>query len=438
MLSVVHCWLSPGPSGGGGGISMMRLHESLLAAGVRSRILCQLDAPASPEIDVVPRWSRLDMTVRRLTMRLGLNDIHRVSSPLIAQHPFFRDADVVHFHGLHSGFLSYLALPALTRHKPTVFTLHDLWALTGHCAFPHDCERWQIGCGQCPYPDTHPAIQRDATSIEWRLKRWAYSRSRLAIIALTQRHAESARQGLLGRFPIHCIPNGIDTDVFRPQDHARCRSAFGLPPDRPVMMFAALSLAQQRKGGDLLIAALQHLPETIRDSLVLLLVGGDGAAIRGAIGIPSVDLGVVEQPETMAAAYGAADLFVSPTRADALPLVLVEAMACGTPLVAFDVGGVSALVRPGVTGYLARPEDPADLAAGIAEVLGDDTRRRIFSNNCRAIALAEYSASSVTARHLQLYETLTAGAVSARHPSSRLRSESAGGWFSWHQKGSGK
>ncbi|MGZ9190101.1 MAG: glycosyltransferase, partial [Nitrospira sp.] len=115
--------------------------------------------------------------------------------------------------------------------------------------------------------------------------------------------------------------------------------------------------------------------------------------------------------------YCAADLFVSPTRADALPLVLMEAMACGTPLVAFDVGGVPDLVRPGVTGSLARPEDSGDLAHAIAELLGDESRRRTFGDNCRAIALAEYSASSVAARHIQLYETLAAGnagPVSAR------------------------
>ena len=426
MLSVVHCWLSPGPSGGGGGIAMMRLHESLLAAGVRSRVLCQLDAPDMPEIDVVPRWSWLDMTIRRLTMRLGLNDIHRVSSPLIARHPFYREADVVHFHGLHSGFLSYLSLPALTRHKPTVFTLHDLWALTGHCASPRDCERWRIGCGQCPYPDTHPAIQRDATSIEWRLKRWAYSRSRLTIIALNQRHAEYARQGLLGRFPIHCIPNGVDTDVFRPQDRARCRSALGIAPDRPVVMFAALVLDQFNKGGDLLVAALNRLPEPVRSNVTLLLVGRGGAAIRGAIDIPSVDLGIIEQPETMAAAYGAADLFVSPTRAETFSLVLAEAMACGTPLVAFDVGGVSALVRPGVTGHLTQPENPSDLAAGIAALLDDDTRRRVFGNNCRSIALAEYSAPAVTDRHIALYETLMSGNAAPIEVSSAVDKPSSG------------
>jgi glycosyltransferase involved in cell wall biosynthesis len=406
---------------------MMRLHEGLLAAGVRSRILCQLDAPDTPEIDVVPRWSRLDMQIRRLTMRLGLNDIHRVSSPLIARHPFYRDADVVHFHGLHSGFLSYLSLPALTRRKPTVFTLHDLWALTGHCASPRDCERWRIGCGQCPYPDTHPAIQRDATSIEWRLKKWAYSRSRLTIIALNQRHAEYARRGLLGCFPVHCIPNGIDTDLFRPQDRTRCRSALGIAHDRHVVMFAALVLDQFNKGGDLLVAALNHLPEPVRRNVTLLLVGRNGATIRGAIDIPSVDLGSIEQPETMAMAYSAADLFVSPTRAETFSLVLAEAMACGTPLVAFNVGGVSALVRPGLTGHLAQPENPSDLAAGIAALLGDDTQRRIFGNNCRSIALAEYSASAVIGRHIALYETLMSGnaapaeAISAVDKPSRGR-----------------
>ena len=186
-----------------------------------------------------------------------------------------------------------------------------------------------------------------------------------------------------------------------------------------MVMFAALSLDQERKGGDLLVRALQHLPETARRNLVLLLAGGNGTAIGKAVGIPSIDLGVVERPETMAAAYCAADLFVSPTRADALPLVLIEAMACGTPLVAFDVGGVPGLVRPGASGYLARPEDPADFARGIAELLGDETRRRTFGTNCRSIALTEYSASAVVARHIQLYETLAAANAAPVSPRRR-------------------
>ena len=144
MLSVVHCWRSPdGGPGGGGGIAMWRLHQNLLAAGVKSRILCEAGATDSAAVALVPRWRRLDNLVHRLTRRLGLNDIHRVSSPLLARHPFYREADVVHFHGLHTAFLSYLALPGLTRHKPAVFTMHDLWALTGHCAFSYDCERWR-------------------------------------------------------------------------------------------------------------------------------------------------------------------------------------------------------------------------------------------------------------------------------------------------------
>jgi glycosyltransferase involved in cell wall biosynthesis len=426
MLSVVHCWLSPGPSGGGGGIAMWRLHESLLAAGVRSRVLCQLDAPDRAEVDLVPRRPRLDNMVRRLTNRLGLNDIHRVSSRLIARHPFFREADVVHFHGLHTGFLSYLALPALTRRKPAVFTMHDFWALTGHCTVTYGCERWRTGCGRCPHLDTHPAVRRDATRIEWKLKEWAYSRSRLNVIALSRRHAEAARQGLLSRFPVHRIPNGIDTGLFRPQDTAHCRSALGIPHDRHVIMFAALHLDQFGKGGDLLVAALRQLPEEVRDKTVLLLVGGNGTDISAAAGIPSINLGIIAEPERMATAYGAADLFVSPTRGEAFSLVLAEAMACGTPLAAFDVGGVPDLVRPGVTGHLAPPEDAADLGRGIAELLRDEPRRRELGRNCSAIALAEYSASSVTARHIQLYEAVAAGAAAT----SPARRGGAAAWTS--------
>ncbi len=101
--------------------------------------------------------------------------------------------------------------------------------------------------------------------------------------------------------------------------------------------------------------------------------------------------------------YSAADLLICPTRADNLPLVLQESMACGTPMVSFKVGGVPDLVRPGVTGYLAQPEDAQDFCNGIVQLLEDETLRERMSQNCRAIAVAEYPLELQAQRYIELY-----------------------------------
>jgi glycosyltransferase involved in cell wall biosynthesis len=405
-MRVLHLWRSPSASAGGGGLVMGRLHRNLGAAGVESRILCERGPVDDPTIATLRRLRYPEGVLRRVTKPLGLNDVHRVSSWLVPRHEFYRDADVVHIHGTHTDFLSYLALPRLTREKPTVFTLHDMWPMTGHCAVNLDCDRWRTGCGSCPYLDAHPAVRRDATALEWRLKRWAYGRSSLDVVALSTVFVERARASLLGGFPIHHIPLGVDAEVFHPVPTGQARDALGLSTDRHVILFSAMSFAHHHKGPDLLVAALRQLPEHLRGSTTVLLVGSGGEELAGSIDLPSVSLGFVEDPHRMALAYAAADVFAFPSRTEALPQVLLESIACGTPAVAFAVGGVPDIIRSGETGQLVEPEDVAGLARALASLLEDEAARRRMGMAARELALAEFTLEAETERHVQLYRSL--------------------------------
>ena len=197
-----------------------------------------------------------------VTSRLGLNDVHCVGAFKIETLAAYREADILNFHVIHGQFFSYLALPFLTKNKPAVFTVRDMWPLTGHCAVSYDCERWKTGCGNCPYPSAPPALptKRDSTHMEWKLKSWAYRQSRLTVVTLSRRMTEQARQSMLGHFPIHHIPNGVDTEAYRPLDPALGRTVLGIPPGKKVLMFAAGYLNRQHKGSDLLAKALRVLP----------------------------------------------------------------------------------------------------------------------------------------------------------------------------------
>lgn len=388
---------------GGAALAGYRLHQGLLNCGVNSRLLVGTAQTGSAHVVTIPRKYFIENQISRFTARFGLNYINVVSSFDIAKHPFYKEADILNFHTLHTGYLNYLALPLLTADKPAIVTLHDMWNFTGHCNYTYDCDRWKIGCGQCPYPKIYPSIQTDNTHLEWKLKNWVYSRSNLTIVAPSQWLAEQAQQSMLDRFAVHHIPYGLDTDIYQPLDSEQCRVLIGIPAGKNVLMFGAQNLKNSIKGGDLLVKALQSLSESLKAETVLLTLGDGGEAIAEAVGIPTLNLGYVTSDRLKAIAYSAADLFVSPTRADNLPLVLQESMACGTPMVSFKVGGVPDLIRPGITGYLATPEDAEDLCNGIVQLLDDRNLRDRMSQQCRAIAVEEYSLELQAQRYIQLY-----------------------------------
>ncbi|MEM6252987.1 MAG: glycosyltransferase family 4 protein [Cyanobacteria bacterium P01_D01_bin.156] len=389
---------------GGAAISAYRLHKSLLTKNFNSFILADITKLSSNRIYSIKRKRLWEGLSSRLFSKLGLNYLDIKNTFSLPKDRCFQDANIINLHNLHGGYFNYLGIANLSHKKPTVLTLHDMWSFTGHCAYSFNCDRWQTGCGKCPYPDTYPSISRDSTSLEWKLKRWVYNHSNLNIVTPSKWLTGLVGQSILNHFPIHHIPNGLDITIYRPLSQEMCRSALGLPNNKKVIFFTAQSLKDLRKGGDLLLKALQKLPEPLKKDSILMTMGTDSEALTESIDIPIMALGYVGSDRLKALAYSAANLFVAPTRADNLPIVLQESMACGTPMVSFAVGGVPELVRHGITGLLAKPENPVDLSVKLTELLEDSTLRDQLSQNCRRIAIEEYSIELQAQRYISLYE----------------------------------
>ncbi|NJN59082.1 MAG: glycosyltransferase, partial [Leptolyngbyaceae cyanobacterium SL_5_9] len=344
----------------------------------------------------------------KFTYPLGLNYLNITSSFHLQKNPVFAEADVVNLHNILGNYFNYLAIANISNLKPTVITLHDMWYATGHCAYSYDCNRWIQGCGKCPYPDTYPAIKRDNTHLEWKIKNWIYDRSKLTIVAPSRWLEEVAKKSILNKFEVHCIPYGIETDVFKPIDPELCRQALGIDVKRKIIFFAAANLEDKRKGFHLLLEALKLLPQVLKQEILLLTLGSSDYYQYQDLGVPTIHLGYVSNDRIKSIAYSAADLFVFPTQADNLPLVLQESLACGTPMVSFRVGGVPDLVRPGITGYLAEPDNVADLKDGIVQLLENSDVRAAMSEKCRELAITEYSPALQAQRYQQLYKSLLA------------------------------
>ena len=417
-LRVLHIHAGADPAGCGG-IAVRRLHRRLLEIGVDSKILSldpESGAPDASRLPVVETLS-LERRIRSVTARLGLNDIHRVGSFHLGRHTFFQNAHVVHFHCMHSGTFSYLALPRIARQKPTVFTLHDMWAVTGHCAYSYECERWKSGCGDCPYPNEHPAIRRDATHLEWRLKGRAFRKAGTHLVSKSGWTTRMLRVSALRHLPLTEIPYGVDTDVFRPAGVAASRALLGLPRDGHVLLHSAQDLSTRRKGTDLLNRVLEGLPPHLARRTILLTMGERGAEVARTTGLSSRDLGFVTDDHLKAIAYSAADLCLYPTRASVFGLASAESQACGTPVVSFRVGGVPDHVRPGRTGFLAEPGDVSGFRDGVVLLLENATARQRMSETCRSMVEAEYDLGLEATRHVELYESVLRAA--GRPPNER-------------------
>ena len=392
--------------GGGGAIAMYRLYTGLKNLGVDCKILSSIKTLDSEDSQCLPRKGRIENSLQRIIVPFGLNDIHRVGAFWIKKHPFYQQADILNFHVLHSKFFNYLAIPFLTKEKPAVWTFHDMWSFTGHCAYSYDCNRWKTGCGRCPSPEEFPSVRRDMTAIEWKLKHWVARHARLHIAAQSHWVVDMVKQSLFQELPVSRIPSGLDTNLYQPCDPEQCRSILGIPPNKKILMFGAVNLEDVRKGGDLLLQALRQLPASLKKEVLLITIGEGGKKLSQAIDMEMLHYGYTSSDQLKVILYSAADIFVFPSRLETFGIVLQESMACGTPLVAFKTGGVPDVVRPGITGYLAKTEDPRDFCQGIVKLLEDQHLREQMGRHCRAISVQEYSLERYAQKYLEVYHEL--------------------------------
>jgi glycosyltransferase involved in cell wall biosynthesis len=376
-VKILH--ISESDGGGGAGVAAFRMHSGLRALGHESRMLVGRRLTGSPEVRSIKRgvgWRAADRAFGEVFDRFSLQYVFYPSSFGVARDPWFTPADIVQLHNTHGSYFSHSALPSLSRRKPVVWFLHDQWAFTGHVAYSYDCDRWRHGCGSCPYLSEYPALARDRTAALWRWKRRVYARSRLTLVTPSRWLAGLVRKSpLLARFPVHVVPNGVDLEVFRPGAREALKSGLGLDPARPVLLWVSADPNDRRKGADL-------VSRLVGDAQ-LLTMGGD-----------------VQGEAEAARRYAAADALLLPSRLDNLPNTAVESIACGTPVAAFDVGGVPEVVRPGETGVLAPLGDVAGLADAVRRLIGDEELR----GKARAVAEAEYSLELQARRLAELYE----------------------------------
>ncbi|MEX0923961.1 MAG: glycosyltransferase family 4 protein [Rhodovibrionaceae bacterium] len=313
--------------------------------------------------------------------------------------------DVLHLQWTGGGFLPVEALRGVR--LPIVWTLRDMWAFTGGCHYTAGCEGYVTGCGRCP--QLRSDSEADLSQAMVRRKAKAWPELDLRLVPISGWIAEQARRSrLLRDTPARVIPNGIDTTLFQPADKRKARIALGLPEKGQFILFTALNaLDDERKGFWQLAEALAQLKGAESSDPPQLLVAGDmNPAQAPELPIPLHCLGRIDDDERLAALYAAADVVAAPSLQEAFGKVHIEAMACATPVVAFDSGGPGEIVEHGKTGYLAQAFAPEDLARGIDWCLQSVVRSPELGQAARARAARLYDIGVVAEQYIDHYATL--------------------------------
>ncbi len=318
--------------------------------------------------------------------------------------------DIVHMHNLHGGYFDLRYLARFSRRVPSVITLHDQWTYTGHCAHPFSCERWREGCGNCPDLGIYPGLLRDGTAANWRLKQRIYRKSRLHVVTPCRWVAERVGTSVLGAAAVDVtvIPYGVDRQVFCPGDRGGARRALGLPEDARIVLCVAEGVRtnpfKHYEMIDETCTILSGRPKA--GDTVLIALGAKEARERNVGGVRITDVPFLSDPKIAAQYYRAADVYIHPARADTFPNAVLEALCCGTPVVATAVGGIVEQVDHGRTGYLVPAGDSRAMADAVDALLGDAGLRRTMAENAAAAAGERYDLSRMVSDYLGLFERL--------------------------------
>jgi len=359
-----------------------------------------------PAVHVIghPIVNRLNNYLYHFEHMLGWQSVLPISALSLFASRYYRSAEIVHLQLLHTApFFSLLLLPAISRKKALLWTIHDAWLTSGHCVHALDCGRWLTGCGKCPDLSLPIPVTRDSTAFCWRLKRLLMKRSAVSLIVASRWMYQKVQLSpVLGHLPCQLIPFGVDTGVFRPLDREKCRDLLGIPQENHVLAFRAKTSIY--KGSQYLEEALA-LYHPSRETTLLIIEEKEGMPeIR--LKYSRVELGWVSDQYLIAQALSAADVFIMPSIAESFGMMAVEAMACGTPVICFEGTSIPEVIHAPRGGLAVPYKDCGALAYAIGLLLADQCLRESLGRNGVEIVREQYTVDLYVKRHIDFYQSI--------------------------------
>lgn len=317
----------------------------------------------------------------------------------------YAEADVMHYHLLHNGVISFADLPAMAREKPSVLTVHDPWLITGHCIYPMECSKWRTGCKECKNLSRHFALKDDKAHLMWRIKQQLIQNTDIDIVV-----ASKWMENLISQSPItknkriHRIPFGIDLSLFVERtDIRKTKISIGINPNNFVVMFR--QDPSLYKGMPYIIEALKCIKE--RKKITVLTIGATGllGELEGVCG-QVIEYAWLTDPKKIAELYSCCDVFLMPSTAEAFGLMAIETMASSKPIIVFEGTSLPVVVKAPEIGIAVPQKDSKALAKSIEHLMYNPEEAQKRGEMGRAFAEAEYQFTDYMERHIALYREI--------------------------------
>ena len=333
--------------------------------------------------------------------------------------------DIIHFHNLHGEYFDLRILPSLSNQLPVILTLHDTWLLTGLCYYFIDCPKWKSGCRDCPYLNYYHT-RRDGTAYNWEQKRKIYAKSKVYVATPSKWLMDQVKKSILAPAiqEARVIHNGVDLKTFRSSDKFNARFQLGIPSDAKVLIFTAIGAKKHPyKDYQTVHSAVVSLAKSLPAYKILFIILGDEASPEkiGETEIRFVPL--QKDPTTVAQFYQAADIYLHAAIADNFPNSILEALACGTPVVATAVGGIPEQIKSlkhkasyknqimhsidTATGILVPPNNPDAMAKAVETLIINEPLRKRLGENAAQDARKRFNLSLQADRYLAWYKEIT-------------------------------
>jgi len=409
-------------AGGGAPVACLRLLKALDEQKIDAQLLVQEKKTDEKRVQGVVKnfatrlKARFDFFYERLpfmflhekdkSVRFAFSTANAGIS--IKDEPLVKNADIIHLHWTNSGFLSIADLKELVdTGKPIIWTLHDMWTFTGGCHYAGTCDHFTGECGDC-YFLSDPG-ENDISRKGWLHKAAMYAGAEnVTFVTCSQWLGTVAkRSSLISKFRIESIPNPIDVNLFSPTDKTTAKERWRINPFAKVIAFGAANINDRRKGITYLVDALTDLYSLCPDAglIEIVIFGKNKHFDASQLPFRVYELGPISVQEELVEIYNLADVFVMPSVEDNLPNTVMEALACGTPVVAFNTGGVPEMIDHQQNGYLAEYKSAGDLAKGLYEILHSDKTEEL-SLNARNKVLNTFTNKAVAQQYHKLYKSI--------------------------------
>lgn len=310
----------------------------------------------------------------------------------------YKEADIIHLHWINGGFINIKDLAKVD--KPMVWTMRDMWPMTGGCHYSMDCERYKVGCGICLQLQSNSKYDLSKFILN-RKKR--YIPQTIKLVGISRWLSEKARESEIFRnFDIRTIPNNINTNEFFMVEKKVARDILGISTNKKIILTGSTNANDFYKGFNKYLEALRRID---KNRYFLCFFGNLDYKLIEDLGFEYKSFGYLHDNISLRLVYSCADLFVAPSLMEAFGKTLAEAMACGTPVVCFDATGPKDIVNHKINGYLAKPFESEDLARGIEWVVNAPNYEELCQN-AREKVLREFDSRVVAQKYIALYEEI--------------------------------